>query len=80
VGKIPTDWARRLGELDCVALHCDHRHLDRSLVDAVHHAGYWVFCYTVNDPSRVSELAGWGVDAICTDRLDRISPDALGQN
>lgn len=79
VGRIPGDWACRLGELDCVALHCDHRHLDRSMVDAVHHAGYWVFCYTVNEPSRAAELAVWGVDALCTDRLDRVGPEALSR-
>jgi glycerophosphoryl diester phosphodiesterase len=32
-------------------------------------------CYTVNDPAQARTLFGWGVDAICTDRLDLITPD-----
>jgi glycerophosphoryl diester phosphodiesterase len=68
VGRVPPDWARRLADLQCVALHCDHRYLDPATVASVHRAGYWVFCYTVNDPNRLDVLAGWGVDAVCTDR------------
>jgi glycerophosphoryl diester phosphodiesterase len=43
----------------------------------VHDAGYWVFCYTVNDRRRAGQLALWGIDAFCTDRLDRIDPAML---
>jgi glycerophosphoryl diester phosphodiesterase len=77
VGRVPGDWSRRLADLQCVALHCDHRYLDPATVDSVHRAGYWVFCYTVNDPARLNLLRRWGVDAVCTDRLDRIAADAL---
>jgi glycerophosphoryl diester phosphodiesterase len=33
-----------------------------------------LFCYTVNTPERAHEVLGWGVDAICTDRIDLIGP------
>jgi glycerophosphoryl diester phosphodiesterase len=75
--RIPADWRARLARLQCVALHCDHRHLDAAKVAQVHDAGYWVFCYTVNDPQRLLELAGWGVDALCTDQLTRIDAQAF---
>ncbi len=70
--RVPADWQQRLAGLECVALHCDHRHLDAATVAALHGAGYWVFCYTVNDRPRAVELARWGVDAICTDQLEQV--------
>lgn len=74
--RVPRDWRAQLQALDCVALHTNHRHLTRELAAAVKDAGYWLFCYTVNDPARAVELAAWGVDAYCTDRIDLIAPDA----
>ena len=38
-------------------------------------AGFRLMAYTVNDLPRARELLGWGVDAICTDRIDLIGPD-----
>jgi glycerophosphoryl diester phosphodiesterase len=73
-GRIPGDWRDQLQQLQCVALHCDHRHLDAKSIQAVHSAGYWVFGYTVNNRRRAIELGEWGIDAFCTDRLDRIEP------
>ena len=40
-------------------------------------AGLRILVYTVNDLERARELARWGVDAVCTDRIDLISPAAL---
>jgi glycerophosphoryl diester phosphodiesterase len=70
----PADWRDRLAELEAVALHCDHRAVTAALAAGVREAGYALFCYTVNDPLRAAQLFAWGVDAICTDRLDRIAP------
>jgi glycerophosphoryl diester phosphodiesterase len=36
-----------------------------------------VLAYTVNDPARGQLLAQWGVDMICTDRLDLLPHDML---
>ena len=38
-------------------------------------AGYWLACWTVNDPEIARVLFDWGVDAVITDRLDLIGPD-----
>jgi len=43
--------------------------LSKEDVDMLHGKGLKVNCWTVNDPARASELAGWGVDFITTDRL-----------
>ena len=73
--RIPPDWERWMEKLGCVSLHCDYRLLLPRDARAVRDAGYWLFCYTVNDPEVVRVLFDWGVDAIVTDRLDLISPD-----
>jgi glycerophosphoryl diester phosphodiesterase len=36
-----------------------------------------VLAYTVNDPARARLLAQWGVDMICTDRIDTLRHDML---
>jgi len=72
VGRVPADWQNQVEALGCVALHCDHKQLTRALARGVKDAGYWLFCYTVNDPQRARELFDWGVDAFCTDRIDLI--------
>jgi glycerophosphoryl diester phosphodiesterase len=70
VGAIPANWRATLEQLQCVALHCDHKKLTQTLAGQVKDAGYGLFCYTVNDVERGALLRGWGVDAFCTDRLD----------
>jgi glycerophosphoryl diester phosphodiesterase len=75
VDRVPADWAARLADLDCVAVHTNHRHLTAPLAAAIRASGAWLFCYTVNDPARARALLAWGVDAFCTDRIDLIGPD-----
>jgi glycerophosphoryl diester phosphodiesterase len=75
VDVIPPDWQARLLELDAVALHTNHQNLTPELVLQVKAAGYGVFCYTVNDPARATEILSWGVDGFCTDRIDLIGAD-----
>lgn len=75
--RIAPDWREQLQRLQCVALHCDHRSLDATAIHEIRSAGYWLFCYTVNDRHRANQLARWGIDALCTDRLDRIEPALL---
>ena len=71
---VPQNWRELLDELECVSLHCNHRKLTPEFVREVKATGRWLFCYTVNDPVRVRELFAMGVDALCTDRLDLVSP------
>ena len=73
--SIPPDWEHWMQKLGCVSLHCDYRMLLPREARAVRDAGYWLVCYTVNDPQIVRVLFDWGADAIITDRLDLIAPD-----
>ncbi|HUN92541.1 MAG TPA: glycerophosphodiester phosphodiesterase [Burkholderiaceae bacterium] len=70
----PDDWLARIRDLDVEALHCWHGALDERLARDVREAGYWLFCYTVNDAQRAAQLFAWGIDALCTDRLDVVRP------
>ena len=57
-----------------MALDCNHEVLNAEIVKSAHRGGFRVCCYTPNDPARVAELAGWGVDTIITDAVDQIAP------
>lgn len=74
----PPDWLRQAQKLEAVAIHANHKKLTRQLARQVKDAGLGLFCYTVNDPIRARELLGWGVDALCTDRIDIIAADFAG--
>lgn len=73
-GAVPREWRKLLEPLDCVSLHCDHRHLEEKRVQEIKAAGLGILCYTVNEAGRARELLSWGVDAICTDRIDLLGP------
>jgi glycerophosphoryl diester phosphodiesterase len=75
--QVPADWLRIVRELDCVSLHASHRYLSEPLVAQIRAAGLRMLAYTVNDPARAQLLAQWGVDMICTDRLDLLPHDML---
>jgi glycerophosphoryl diester phosphodiesterase len=74
---VPADWRGIVQDLQCVSLHADHNYLTEPLVAEIRSAGLRVLAYTVNDPIRARELMRWGVDMICTDRLDLISEEGL---
>lgn len=74
-GAVPADWRVQTDALSCVSLHADHRKLDAQLVSEAKAAGLHILAYTVNDPARARRLAEWGVDSICTDRIDLIGAD-----
>jgi len=75
MSELPPGWEPQARAVEAVAIHANHRHLTRELAQAVRDAGFGLFCYTVNDPARASELMSWGVEAFCTDRIDLIGPD-----
>jgi glycerophosphoryl diester phosphodiesterase len=75
VDKIPSDWLQRLQALDAIALHVNQKNMTEPLARAVKAEGFGLFCFTVNTPERARELFAWGVDAICTDRIDLLGPD-----
>lgn len=74
VDRIPDDWLATMQRLDCIALHCNQKHLTRAQADAVHAAGYAVLCWTVNEPAVATRLLDWGVECLVTDVLDVIGP------
>ncbi|RDU95592.1 glycerophosphodiester phosphodiesterase [Trinickia dinghuensis] len=76
-GAVPNDWRAQTDALACVSLHADHRKLDARLVGEIKAAGLFILAYTVNDPERARTLAQWGVDSICTDRIDLIGAGFL---
>ena len=73
--RIEPGWADTASALGCVSLHCNCEYLTQPQVDEIRTAGYWLLCYTVNDPDSARRLFSWGVDAIFTDRLDLFGPD-----
>jgi len=69
------DWLALTTQLACVSIHLNHRLLDAERTAMLKAAGLRILVYTVNQPERARALLSWGVDAICTDRIDIIGPD-----
>lgn len=69
------NWQAMTRALGCVSIHLNHKLLDPQRVALLKQAGLRILVYTVNKPERARELLQWGVDAICTDRIDIIGPD-----
>ncbi|MBB3003671.1 glycerophosphoryl diester phosphodiesterase [Paraburkholderia tropica] len=77
VERVPDDWREQTAALGCVSLHASYRHLDEALVARIKEAGLFILAYTVNDLDAAQRLVRWGVDTVCTDRIDLIGPHAL---
>lgn len=73
--KLTADWQDRLARFDCVALDANYLELTPEVIQTAHDNGYRVACYTPNDPVWARDLAGWGVDCLITDAIDRIDPN-----
>ena len=69
------DWLALTQRLDCVSVHFNYKVLDRERVAALKASGLRILVYTVNQPEKARELLSWGVDAICTDRIDLLTAD-----
>ena len=69
------DWCALTERLGCVSLHLNHKLLNAQRTAEIKAAGLRILVYTVNQPQRAAELLRWGVDCICTDRIDIIGPD-----
>jgi glycerophosphoryl diester phosphodiesterase len=72
---VPDDWRAQAERLSSLSLHANHKHLTEKQVDEIKSAGLYMLVYTVNDPDRARLLGSWGVDTICTDRIDLIGAD-----
>lgn len=76
---VPPDWREQAHALGSVSLHANHANLTEALVADIKASGLRILAYTVNEPERARLLAAWGVDAICTDRIDLIGADFPGE-
>ena len=74
VDKIPSGWRETMKRLECVALHCNHKHLTEAQAAEIHAAGYSILLWTVNEPLDAQRLLRMGADCLVTDALDRIGP------
>jgi glycerophosphoryl diester phosphodiesterase len=77
--ELPTAWLtldadgrliRELAAAGHTALHPYVGFVTREMIDACHQVGLAVNTWTCDDPERMLELAGWGVDGICTNVPD----------
>ncbi|WP_413700929.1 glycerophosphoryl diester phosphodiesterase [Psychromonas sp. KJ10-10] len=66
--QIPQNCLDLLQEIDAYSVHCDYLFLNKQQISEFKQAGYQVFCYTINDPQKMSEYWDWGVDMIITDK------------
>lgn len=69
---VPKNWREQLRKIKAISLHTNHQTLSQNIAAEIKGEGFGLFCYTVNDLERASEIRGWGVDAFCTDRIDLI--------
>lgn len=69
------DWRTIAEKLDCLSIHLNHNVLTPERVAQLRAFGLRILVYTVNTTQRAQELLRWGVDAICTDRIDLLGPD-----
>ncbi len=61
-------FVRQLAATGANGLSVDHRAVnDATWVRYFHSRGYLVWCWTVNNSRRASQLAGWGINALLTD-------------
>lgn len=69
------NWRALTDRLACVSIHLNHHVLSAERVNLLKDAGLRILVYTVNNPERARLLLSWGVDCICTDRIDLIGAD-----
>ena len=67
---VPDDVVELLTSRGHVALHPWVKLLRREVIDACHAAGIEVNTWTCDDPERMAELVGWGIDGLCTNLPD----------
>jgi glycerophosphoryl diester phosphodiesterase len=70
VESIDPDTVARTAAGGHVALHPWDPIVDEPLIRAAHAAGLAVNAWTCDDPDRIRQLIGWGIDGICTNVPD----------
>lgn len=72
VETLPADWRARCARLAVQSLHLHTRRVSAADVAQIRAEGLNVVLYTENEPRRAGRRFDWGVDAIVTDRPDRV--------
>ncbi|WP_165001003.1 MULTISPECIES: glycerophosphodiester phosphodiesterase family protein [Micrococcaceae] len=67
-------WREIAHSIGATYVHPHHRELNEHIVGLIHAEGLEINTWTVNNPGRAAELAGWGVDGICTDGPKGLTP------
>jgi glycerophosphoryl diester phosphodiesterase len=70
VGPAPADVVATCARHGHAAIHPWDRYLTADMVGDAHAVGLAVNTWTCDDPDRIRELIGWGVDGICTNVPD----------
>jgi len=65
--KVPDNWQQTLEGIQAFSLNCHYETLTKETAIAIKQAGYYLFCYTANDPQLVESHWDWGMDTIITD-------------
>ena len=68
--RVPDDVVQTLVARGHVALHPYVGRVTRDLIERCHASGIAVNTWTCDDPHRMAELVGWGIDGICTNVPD----------
>ena len=64
---LPKDWQQQAEQLKAVSIHLNGDKLTEKKALQVKEAGYALYCYTVNDMEKASDLISWQVDGIFSD-------------
>jgi glycerophosphoryl diester phosphodiesterase len=62
--------ARDMAGFGHTALHPYTKFLNQRCIDVFHSHGLQVNSWTIDDPARMAEVIGWGIDGICTNVPD----------
>eukprot|EP00598_Pedospumella_elongata_P006744 CAMPEP_0184982856 /NCGR_PEP_ID=MMETSP1098-20130426/12251_1 /TAXON_ID=89044 /ORGANISM="Spumella elongata, Strain CCAP 955/1" /LENGTH=267 /DNA_ID=CAMNT_0027506619 /DNA_START=56 /DNA_END=859 /DNA_ORIENTATION=- len=68
------NWKQIVSDLGAVSLNVNKDSLTEEHVNEIKAFGCGVFVYTVNDLVEAEKLLSWGVDCLCTDKIDTFSP------
>lgn len=72
--RLPENWEELSSQIDGFSLHVNYRFLTKRLIEKIKEKNLFVFAFTINELNVARKLKGWGVDCICTDEIDKITP------
>jgi glycerophosphoryl diester phosphodiesterase len=70
--ELTTDWQETANTLNCVSINMNEACVTLDLSNKIKEMNKQLLAYTVNETKRAEELFSWGVDALFTDKPDKI--------